>query len=642
MTPIMKKLFAIPLFLMVFASTLYAHQPAYNGPTTQDFGKVDMADLTMTSCGFEKDANAEILFDKGSVYVSDALVFERHIRIKIFNENAKDQANIRIEYFGGDHYEFLDGVQAETINADNGKIVITKVDKKQMFTQSIDRARTVLTFAFPDVKPGSILEYKYAINSPSYGDFPDWYFQNDIPTRYSEISNGVSSEIYYKNLVMVTLPYVKNTDVVKSMANIPSLPDEPFMNSAKDNAQRVLYELKSINMPGRSSGFSDTWDKVGEEVCEDDYFGGQFNKKLSGEDEIIKKAKSMTSQKERIAYVFDEVKGQMKWNDLNRWYTSDGTQDAWNKKSGNSTEINLIVCHLLQKSGVKAFPMMVSTRKNGKANPAYPSKYQFNKTVTYIPIDSTKFYVLDATNKYNVYNDMPADLLNTFGFWIDRENKKYDLVFLQKPSPVRQLVLVNAEIKPDGKIAGTVQINSFSYNRLHAVEKYKTDGEQKFMDYLQDGNNDLKISNVKFENMDVDTLPLTQSLDFNLNLSGSDENYIYVNTNLFTGMRNNPFLNENRFTDIDFKYQDNFSINGVYKIPAGYKTDALPKSTSMMMPDNSILFKRLVAEQDGSIVVRYVVDYRKSIFFKENYPELHEFYKKMLEMLNEQIVLKKG
>jgi hypothetical protein len=29
------------------------------------------------------------------------------------------------------------------------------------------------------------------------------------------------------------------------------------------------------------------------------------------------------------------------------------------------------------------------------------------------------------------------------------------------------------------------------------------------------------------------------------------------------------------------------------------------------------------------------------LFFKENYAEIHDFYKKMHEMLNEQIVLKK-
>jgi len=627
------------LYLLILLTVLLVR--AYS--QVQPYGVIDTADLKMTSCDFEKNANAEILFDKGSVYLSsDALVFERHIRVKIFNEKAKEQANVKIQYFGGGDFQYLDGVQAETINTNNDKIVITKVERKQMFTQYVDRARTELSFAFPDVKPGSIVEYKYLLYSRTFFAFPNWYFQNNIPTRYSELSKTLPGEVHYKSLAMVSLPYVENTDDVKSMANIPSLPDEPFMNSGKDNAQRILYEFTNVNIPGRiNEKFSDTWEKLGDEVCRDNYFGGQFDKKLKGEDLIINKAKSLALIPDKIAYVFDEVKNQMKWNDLDQWYTNDGTQDAWDRRSGNSTEINLILCHLLQKSGVNALPMMVSTRQNGRVNPAYSSMFQFNRTVTYIPVDSTKYYVLDASNKYNVFNETPGDLLNNFGFWVDKQNNKYGLLFLQKLSPVRKTVLVNAEIKPDGKMAGTATIYSYSYNRLKAAEKYKTEGEQKFTDYLKDGNNNLNITGLKFENMEADTLPLTQSFDFNILLGGSDQGYIYLNTNWFTGLGGNPFLSETRFTDIDFKYQDSYSISDIYKMPAGYKVDALPNSASMSMSDKSITFKRLVGEQDGQIMVRYVIDYHQSIYFKENYTELHDFYKKMYEMLNEQVVLKK-
>jgi hypothetical protein len=142
--------------------------------------------------------------------------------------------------------------------------------------------------------------------------------------------------------------------------------------------------------------------------------------------------------------------------------------------------------------------------------------------------------------------------------------------------------------------------------------------------------------------MDIDTLPLRQKLSFNLDLTGSDDNYIYFNSNLFTGLKTNPFLAENRFTDIDFGYRDNYAITGIFKIPAGYKIDAMPKSISMAIPDGTVVFKRLVAEQEGSIMVRFSIDHKKSMYFKENYPEFREFCKKMYDMLNEQIVLKKG
>jgi len=135
---------------------------------------------------------------------------------------------------------------------------------------------------------------------------------------------------------------------------------------------------------------------------------------------------------------------------------------------------------------------------------------------------------------------------------------------------------------------------------------------------------------------------LIQDINFNLDLTGSDDNYIYFNPNLFTSLHKNPFLNENRHTDIDFGYLHNLAINGVYILPAGYKVDALPKNLSLTMPDRSITFRRFVGEQDGKIAVRYTITYQKSIYFKEDYADFHEFFKKMYEMLNEQIVLKKG
>ena len=77
-------------------------------------------------------------------------------------------------------------------------------------------------------------------------------------------------------------------------------------------------------------------------------------------------------------------------------------------------------------------------------------------------------------------------------------------------------------------------------------------------------------------------------------------------------------------------------------MPAGYKVDALPKSVTIVMPDKSVSFKRLVAEQDGNIIVRYSINYAKHEYLKDDYPDFHEFFKKMHEMLNEQIILKKG
>ena len=659
----MNKLYTIA-FLSIITLSVKAQTPAAV-PAAQPYGVVSLEDLQMKECDFEKDANAEMLFATADVYYGadlNSISADIHKRIKIFNDNGKSAANIKIEFFTEDRLEYITGIQAETINMVDGKQVITKVDKKLIYTKNVDKLTSEVTFTFPDVKAGSVLEYKYTWNTISFANMPDWYFQERMPVRYSELRTAIPDVFYFRPISHLRDPYVKYTTKedgrslqdgsqaypytlkieTRALANIQSLQDEPFMSSFNDYVQSLRFQLVSIKpIGGFQTSHSDTWAKVGGRLADDDDFGGQLKRKLNGEEAIIAKAKTFKTDDQKIAYVFNEVKKSMKWNGEDTWYTNDGTYRAWENKIGNSTEINLILYHLLKQSGVYAYPMVVSTKQNGKINSYYTSLAQFNRGVVYIPVDSAKAYVLDASGKYNLYDEMPADLLNSQGLYIDKSKNQYDFFFLKQDLPERQAVSINAEIKPGGKLEGIAQISGTNYYRTHVVEKYKTDGEKKYIEYLQDGDNNLKIASLTMDNMEVDTLPLTQKVNFSLDMAGSDETYIYLNANLFTSLKANPFLSENRMTDIDFMYPRNYSINGVFKIPAGYKADALPKNVSMVMPDKSFGFKRLVVEQDGAILVRYNIAYNVAEYSKENYPDMREFFKKMIEMLNEQVVLKK-
>ena len=606
-------------------------------PQTQPYGKIDMQDLEMQSCDFEKDANAEILFDKASLSPEgNGLVMERHIRIKIFNDFGENESNIRIIYTSYNQTVVVSNLQAETINLDNGKTEISQLDKKGIYTENVDKLHSALVFAFPNVKAGSVIEYKYRV---TIRFLPTWYFQSSIPTRYSEFQIDLPNSVEFRGIPHVNQPYVKNigesTDLrqVKALANIHSLPNEIYMDSRADNLERIEYLGMNI--------MASTWPKIGELITRFSDVGNEFDRSVSGESEIVKQAKALKTDDEKIAFIFDTVKNSMKWNELEQFYVNDGTVKAWDKKTGNAAEINIIVYQLLKRSGIKAYPMVVSTKNNGKINPANPNIFQFNNMVVYVPVDSTKYYILDATSKLNLYNAIPTDELNSFGLSIDEKSKEYKMVFLENQEPAMQAVFLNAEIKPSGKMMGNAEITSYSYNKINAVKKYKTDGEKKYIDYLSGNDNNLKVSALKIENMEVDSLPLTQKIGFGIDLNGSDENYIYFNTNLFSLMGNNPFINEERFSDIDFGFRANYSISEVYKLPSGYKIDALPKSITLVMPDKSMIFKRTIAEDNGTVLVRYGLNHLKAIYFKKDYQDIRGFYKKMYELFTEQIVLKK-
>jgi len=249
---------------------------------------------------------------------------------------------------------------------------------------------------------------------------------------------------------------------------------------------------------------------------------------------------------------------------------------------------------------------------------------------------------MDATDKKHVYNQVPADILNTYGFVINPQTLRFSFFTIKNNNPSKQLIFINAAILPNGNMSGTADITSNNYIKAKSLSLYKHLGEEKYRDYLSDYDNNLKISAFGLDSAGVDSLPLIQHIDFNLNLTASDDKYIYFNPNLFTSYHTNPFKNEDRFSNIDFIFNSTDVISGIFKIPDGYKVEALPQNQSFVMEDRSMSFKRYISEQDGSVQVRYVITRDKSYFQKEEYPQLYKFYKEMFEMLNEQIVLKKS
>ncbi|MEO5889300.1 MAG: hypothetical protein ABIQ31_03565 [Ferruginibacter sp.] len=166
-------------------------------------------------------------------------------------------------------------------------------------------------------------------------------------------------------------------------------------------------------------------------------------------------------------------------------------------------------------------------------------------------------------------------------------------------------------------------------------------GKQKFIDnYFTSTNTGLSIDSVSLENEDVDSMPLIQHVSFKAKTSASGD-YQYFSANLFSGLEKNPFIADNRFSDVFFGANQKYTIIGHFTIPAGYQFDDLPKNIKMIMPDTSIVFSRMMQVTDNEVSVRILLDIKRPFYSIEDYPYFQEFYKKLFELINEQIVFKK-
>jgi hypothetical protein len=641
------KTFALSLLLFLVAVSANAQ---INSPAKlyQPYGVIDTTDLTLKQCDFEKNAGIEILFDKGDYKFDDeASTLTRHVRIKILTADGKDQVNSKLS----SHILLVDlnrinNLKAETITLQGKTIKYTPINEAEYFKQKIDKDSKTINFAFPDVQVGSVIEFQYIMKLKSAT--PNWYFQNDVPTRYSEVTISYLTQkdsLETDFIMRTTRPLLKDSIVleknaysyeyqrhIKAMKNVPSVKTEAYMPPFDDNHERLIFTNHYY-----------TWFIVYRDLMRSRFWALDLVDKLNGEKQLVAHFDSIKNLDQRADAIFTLVKKRMTWNGANELYTSYGSSTAWDKGKGNSTEINIILYHLLRLSGINAYPCLISTPKNGTVDTDYVDVNQFNKTIVYVKTGANGNYIMDATSKHNIYNQVPYELIGDHCFLISPGTNQFKFATVKINKHTNTLVTLKAIIQPDGNINGTAEIVTDSYGKAASLASYKNMGEKDYISYyLCNNDNNLHIAAFTIDTAGIDSVPLNQHLSFDYKLPETDEQYIYFSPALFALNEDNPFLSQDRISDIDFKFNLTNVVVGQYKLPAGYRVEALPKDQVIVTTDKSISFKRLISQENDAITVRYIIARTKSYYSQKEYVNLYQFYKIMYQMLKEQIVLKKS
>ena len=650
----MKKLLYFSVGIIISFS-IYGQKNKNKDSNIPAFGKVEKADLEMKECDFDKNAEAMVLFDKGQLdfILGSGIDLVRHIRIKVLNDKGKDRADIHLPYINWKNDEDIKDITAQVYNLDpSGNIVVTKLDKKQIFEKQINKRQAEKVFTFPDVKPGTVIEYKYKHTNIG---MMNWYFQRSIPVKYSEFTFDYPKEVDISFMPKCYMPYEQKTDNggsrtarFFSMSNVPALRDEPFILNEDDYMQKIETKTVSYeNSRGIHQSIVVNWLQVIRFLMEDEDFGIQIKKEIPRTADLDAQLKNINDSYMRMKIIYEYVKKNMEWNGSPGIWAAEGVKAAWKDKKGTAGEINLILINLLKDAGLNVKPILVSTHDNGLVNSVdagtewSPGFYQFNKVLAWVTIGN-KIYVLDGTDKETPANLIPMDVVATEGLVIEKiETMEWGWETLWKDNlEYRNTVLLQAKINEDGKLTGEASIVSYDYARLSKIATARK-GKKEFTEkYFSSNNPGITIDSISLENIEKDSLPLLQKVHFNEQLSASGA-YQYFSVNLFTGLEKNPFVADQRISDVFFGILQNHSIIGNIMMPDGYDLDELPKNIKMIMPDTSIIVTRTSRAVDGMLQFRISLEFKKPFYSAEEYEGFKEFYKKLFDLLNEQFVIKK-
>jgi hypothetical protein len=660
----MKTSRTLTLLLLLFTSVLPAAAQQF------ELGKVTKTELQQKMHPADTSAPAAILFKIGRSYfeiTSDRfyLVTEVEARIKIYKKTGYAYANQEVPYYSGGAGHKVYFSDAYTYNLAGGEIEKIPVKSDGEFEEKINENVSVKKIVLPNVKEGSVIEYKYTVKSPYLHNVPDWYFQYSIPANFVSYEFATPPIYEYNRYlsgyipVEITQPVSRRalgdnfmeTAVTYTARNVKAVKDESYVNNIRNymSILKLEYAAYKPQTSGGGSGYTatqarpvyytTTWEDMSKKIYDDKDFGKQIRATSYFEDDIKALIPAGLSNDEKMMKIFNYVKSRMNWNEKESYFTDKGVAKAYKEKVGNVADINLMLTGMLRYADLEANPVLISTRANGVA--LYPNLTAYDYVIAAVKTE-TGYILLDATSKYALPDVLPVRTINWEGRMI-RENGTNIKIDLNPKVVSKEVINISASMDKEGKLTGRIRDQRFDYNALVFREKYVNVNRDNYIEKLEGNIKGIHINEYTLTNEKDLSKPVVE--DFTFTHSGIADvtgDKIYFNPMLFYAHTVNPFMEETREYPIDFVYpqQDKYMIN--ITIPEGYVVESLPKPIALAMEQNIGSFKYNIASQNNQIQVIVSLDINYPSISQDYYNTIKDFFKKMVEKQTEKVVLKKA
>ncbi len=495
------------IFILLFVFTPF-YLTAQQAPIK--WKHIPIEDLKMTSYAPDLEASAVILCDYGQLYFDINpngkrlfLFYDRHVRIKILKEEGKKYAKIQIP-FHDMHCEIFHGENSLVIDArvynldDSGNIISKKIKKKNIVYRDSTNCTRIAEITLPDVKIGSVIEYKYKTPTLELISPKTWYFQNDIPTLHSEfrfrvptdfqylfspvnIQNfDINEQAYYNKSIFVNRNVIdlsgKSYQFVKK--NIPAFECRDLIKLPNNQKQKLNLHLVSIRRNSSNVGWEHltralmittdeyyeqrtpqqrrmlsyppsyviydlpNWEKLNNSLLKSNRFGLPLILHWSYKNSLDSMIQGADMPHQKMVQIYDYIRKNIKWNGQYDIYTKrvlsklvgkiynkitnkvineKSLRQPFENKTGTSSEINFILIYLLNKAGIEAHPVLISTQENGKIDKNIPDAAQFNHVIAAVNIDGQQLF-LDATDSLRPYNLLKQNSIGIEGLMIKKED----------------------------------------------------------------------------------------------------------------------------------------------------------------------------------------------------------------------------
>lgn len=607
---------------------------------TMTWGETDLLDRRMSTYPAEPTAEAVVLdaVTRLRVEMKDnrpQMTVQVHRRIKILNETAvATLSKINLSLDLPSNRVQLSGMRAQLIDLSDDKQSIPVEELTEGNNQYL---------VISQLKSGYILEYRYELTTDSVPSASNWTFQESLPVRRSELWSTIGSAFDYtftiQNKEKIT-PLIdpKSGAKVFVATEIPATQLKTSRLMTSDNFTSVRFQINSVTLAGGSKqSYTLTWRELAQNFHKNNKIGAQYLQK-DNYDGIWKAVQPLLAgaknEDEKVKIIYNFINKNVEWNGDWRIYATESLNKAFENRSANSGELNLMLIACLNSAGIRALPMFVSTRSHGKVNVTMASAAQFDHLVCYTESNGAPRF-LDANDVNRPVGMLRVEALNNDGWLLDMNNPQW--VKIIPTLSVRQ-TLSTFSLSKEGDLRGRFAKTSKGYE---AVTERNDQSRKNTTRLLQREYVGIRIDSVTLYNLDAN---LNSSFKRNFycvipQAIEAVDNKMTIHPLWRTSLEE-QVLPAQRPSALDLAYpiSDLHVFN--LAIPEGASVDKIPKDESFELADKGAMYQ-FTAVQSGDIVqltIRLQID--RLHFDASEYPKIKELFDKITAKQAETIVLK--
>ncbi|GAB5399115.1 MAG: hypothetical protein Aureis2KO_07000 [Aureisphaera sp.] len=581
-----------------------------------------------------KEASAKIIYRDIFLEFGDVLKV-REAR-KIYTKEGLEYSDFEIPY---DDAEIL---EAKTYNLEDGKIVVTEVQKKEIIENEVSKDDTDYIIPFPNVKEGSIIEISYVVK-----DIGMWvlYYQSILPLEHFHLAftnpTPVELTLSRNGYSPIELEVTKkNGFLYYTGKNIPALKQEAYLGSLNNYRGRLFIE---VLLNYRRYKLKD-WGDIAQYFNNISWAGGNFKDSLSKRNflrsETVRVIGEETDPLQKAIKIFSYIRDSMEWDG---YYCDFGfsIKKNFKTKKGSAGAINVLLAIMLREAGLDANMVMMASKDRGFIH--FVTKSLFNYIAVHIDINGT-YYLLDASRKNSGFGELPIHFVNGDALLL-YNGRGHAMISTQSRVKSQNSLVVDVKLDAEnlGLIGGVKKRLSGYYAWGHREDYQESEEDEGYQKDLEESNDFLSISNLVVKEMDNPDRPLSLFYSFDCDECVEEiDGNLYFEPLLYFGLEENPFTQETRLYPMDFGFPSSRKEKIKFKLPPGYKVKSLPDPVAVATPDNLVSLSFQTTLIDDQIEVSLNLNINQGIIPQGYYQSIKEIFAKYTEVSDSKIVLTKA